>query len=447
MITKEIFAAYKLFREQAACPFCKLPNVASVDGLYWCALDKSMNPIAQVGKSFFRKPHYWMFYCETCGRYFLTSKSEGRIINDNFFNDIVNSTLIEDVSPSDAVKILAEKAYGSFCEYYKTSSMLKNLVKQYAIYRIQADMRTLIGSERIKDIELPLNVAHDKLNDFIFTGIKKSVLVKFPRRAYYQKKAEQLFGNDSDSYHNELMEVILDKLLVGFLFDFFYLLKDECEIYLRDHYVFEANYILNNQEVTDGYFNELYGRCIQIIVDAMQSLGLNIPIIEMEKIIYGNLIIRMSEDTSLSIMHNIIMCNLSINNREEVAGGMKKLNIDRNNVKRDMNLDVTEKNLKDIDVAITNSTIGGDFNIRLGETENDDFEKAINVIKNSTLDKQAIDVLVKIMNDAQASIKENCTVEQEKVKRRFEDIITSLGDKVKPILQTLAPIATISIFS
>ena len=334
MITRRKFEQYKNFREQAGCPHCRKPDVPYGDGLFWCALDEKFNPLqerimAKFKKRFFAKkitqeeiynavihtaPSFYAWHCEGCGRYWIETVNGG-MVYDNIPGDFESAPkndtgTVESVSATEAMKRLADKAYGFFEEGYKSSPEFESLVQEYSIYRVKADVATLNGSDRIQEIEKPLVEARDKLDEYLFNTVKSSLKQKFPNRSYYQVEAQKLW-TDMEEYSNTLAKLFFDRMSVGFVCDLFYLLKKSCSDYMRANYPREAHFCLDNPDNADGWWNELYGRSVKISVDCMSSLGLDIPIVDMEKIIFGNLSV-IGKGADINIIKNVVFGNLSI---------------------------------------------------------------------------------------------------------------------------------------
>ncbi|GHU77043.1 hypothetical protein AGMMS49992_23850 [Clostridia bacterium] len=334
MITRVKFDQYKNFREQAGCPHCRRPDVPSGDGLYWCALDAKFNPLqerimSKFQRRFFKKkisqeelynavihtaPSFYAWHCETCGRYWIENVA-GQMIYENIPSDFAaapknDNGAIETVSSNEAMKRLVERAYGFFEDKYKGSPELASLVKNYSIFRVKADVATLNGYDRVQKIEKPLVIARDKIDEYLFNTVKESLKQKFPNRAYYQVEAQKLW-TDVEEYSNTLARCFFDKMAVGFISDLFYMLKDYCSGYMRANYPREARFCLEIPDNADGWWNELYGRSVEIAVGCINSLGLNIPIIEMEKIIFGNLSV-IGKGADINIIKNIVFGNMAI---------------------------------------------------------------------------------------------------------------------------------------
>ena len=330
MITVHIFDKYKQFREQADCPFCRREDIPYGDGLYLCALDKKFNPLQEKIISRFKRnlfpvkmsgenihneilkaaPSFYAWNCEGCGRYWIEA-IDGKMVYDNIFPSTTAAPpQINGVKPTDAIKILATKAYGFFEDEYRSSREFRVLISNYAEYRVKADVSILNGWDRRKEIEKPLIVHRDKIDEYLFSLFKASLLKKFPKRSYYQVEAQKLFS--IDEFCETLARVFLDKLMVGFLPDLFYMLKDECSCYLRCNYPREAHLIMNNPDNMDGYFKELYGRSVKMIADCMCSLGINVPIIDADKIQFGPITIA-ENGACINIAKLIVFGDVNIN--------------------------------------------------------------------------------------------------------------------------------------
>ena len=318
MITRSEFDKYKQFRKQAGCPFCSRREVFSGDGLYYCNLDNEFNSLYEkiINKFIFKRffpslitddefqkeadknpTTYFAFYCEICRRYWIDDIT-GKMIKEIPWN-------IEEIqkgnsewftaSPREAVIHLAEKANEFFEQEYHKSKEIHSIIKTYSELLAKAQMELLhyrhTTNKSINEIIKPYSLSYDKLTDWMFATIQNSLMKKFPYRSDCIHQALTLY-NDSDEkpeMQRAVCEVLANKMMSSFANELFRSIKEYYERVLQNEYPDEYGWFLNNKEWLNGLWNELYGRSIKIIYVGLQNFGIEISLIDMKKIVFGNL--------------------------------------------------------------------------------------------------------------------------------------------------------------
>jgi len=201
----------------------------------------------------------------------------------------------------NAIEVLAKQAFVFFEEAYSNTDSLCSLIKNYSRYRVMSDVSIMVGGDRRKEIEKPLIRYRDKIDEYLFEAYKSSLSIISSNIANYQN---ELRHYSMEELHVILCKVFLRKLLSDFLLDLFYALKENCRQYMRKIYPIEAAFVLDNHDYADGYDNELYGRSVKMIVQAMYSLGIDVPV-ENVPIIYGN-VTHIVEQVMASVNVNVL---------------------------------------------------------------------------------------------------------------------------------------------
>ena len=330
MITKRQFEKYKQFRYQSYCMFCVLeePN-----GLYWVMLDSNNDALVEAHrrqiikdckKEHFKtreekvdfiskalenlQPDKYAYHCEDCGAYWING-----VCND-LFHTAKYPVPSNDITPDEAVVLIAKKAAAYFMSKYGNSAEFIRLVTQYSEYRVHADVTIRSGGERSREIEIPLVECSSALNDFLFESFKESLLNRFYGREFLQRRIEEMYNGEEELNLRgfQFIEELLTKN--GFLGIFIKLLKDSYAGFVKQFYPLEAGYFLDGGKVEPGLENELYGRCIAKIFDNM--LGLSISDSDKDNIIheiinYGDWR-SLSKNQVLEIIHTIVFKTVKV---------------------------------------------------------------------------------------------------------------------------------------
>ena len=435
MITKQAFDEYKAFREQAGCPFCKRDDVPFGDGLYWCALDEKLNPIQEaIMSSFTRKlfpmkmteenirsealkrpPTCYAWHCEGCGRYWIDSDT-GMVLDNVFPPSAPDNLPTDGVSPSEAMGLLAEKAYSFFECDYKSSSRFESLVEMYSTFRVEADVATLNGYDRIQEIEKPLIQARDKLNEYVFDTVKSCLKKMFPNRSYYQIEAQKLW-EDMDEYSNTLAKLFFEKMAIGFVPDLFYLLKKNCSNYMCINYPREAHFCLDNPDNADGWWNELYGRSVSVAVDCMGALGLNIPVVDMEKIVYG----PVSAGDGAIAIKNVVFGGVTLGD-----GSMYFEDYHGND--------------------FHGQTVVHKETLTANSFSAEAVEAMKKIAEATALTQEQKDALIDLIKDAKQAHEKDNGGEKESCKKAFRFFLSGAGEVVKETLKTVLPSLILTFF-
>jgi len=355
MLNKKDFEEYKEFYELKRCPWCffdkELPTGG--DGLFACALDEKFIPLNKkktdiYGKKNQRKVEwtamkklikkalfgssrldsdqldkeyttqieielkkqlnlsYYAYQCEGCATCWVESvkdKSYTQKLNLGY----IPAVIFYPTNSRDATAHLADKAYSFFEDEYKNSQELELLIEEYASLRVDADVSIMNGWERQKGPVKAIEKAMDRLNEFLYNSIHKSMLKQFPGRSLCIAKAEELFS--TEELLQAIARLVMDRLLVEFINELSFPLWDNYKVFLRNRYPAEAMFILDDFDRRDGCYNELYGRCIKLTVTVMAALGVEMQLLESDKIIFGNF---NAEGDIRTITKNFTMLNMTV---------------------------------------------------------------------------------------------------------------------------------------
>jgi tetratricopeptide (TPR) repeat protein len=229
---------------------------------------------------------------------------------------------LPNLTPRKAVVYLAEKANEFFEQEYKTSDEFSDIIKTYSELLARAQMEMLnyrdTTDEVINNVLKPLNLYYDKLSAWIFNTIQSSMIKKFPNKFYYTREAQKLFPDntpDLDEFGNAVCKELSNKLMSGFVIELYHSLKKHYERILQRDYSAEYHWFSTDKDRLDGLWNELYGRSICVVFDCLISLGLNISLTDMEKIIYGNLSIIINvigDGADINIINNFVCESIKV---------------------------------------------------------------------------------------------------------------------------------------
>jgi len=233
---------------------------------------------------------------------------------------------LPNLKPRQAVVYLAERAYEFFdYEYNNVENEIHNIIKTYSELLAVAQVASFhyqdTTDEVINNVLKPLNLYYDKLEAWVFNTIQDSVIEKFPNKFYYIQIALTLFDN-TDELINAVHKELSNKLKSIFVIELYRSIKKHYERILKTYYPNEYNFL--DKEGLDGLWNELYGRSIKLIFDCLQSLGLEISLIDMEKIIYGNIDV-FGNEVDINIINHIVFgnSNIIIEKKQDKMGNNK----------------------------------------------------------------------------------------------------------------------------
>ncbi|MCL2598033.1 MAG: hypothetical protein FWD66_10390 [Paludibacter sp.] len=444
MITRGQFDKYKDFREQAGCPFCMRKEVLSGDGLFYCNLDKKFNPLKEkIIKKF--KSKWWFFhifnkettsyyawYCERCHRYWIEDRT-GKMIKEitweieNIPNEDKKKCFT--TTPREAVMRLAEKANEFFeQEYNNPSNEIHSIIKTYSEFLAKRHMDILNGRHNIEVIK-PLCLYSDKLTDWVFTTIQRSLKKKFPYRADYIHQVLKVHDADTkevDILINDVCTELSHKLMSGFVMDLWQSMKEHYERILQSDYPFEYNFLISKEEGLDGVWSELYGRSIKVIFECLKSLGLDIPALpDKEKIILGT---NNVNGINNNIVNYIVFGESNINSNiinQEKMGNNKSSSFEDFKVVGNANItrpteDDADYKKFDVggDLTITTVSQGEQININNLNAKID--ELCIAIRKSEMNNEISIEMMLTLKEAIQA-IQDKNSAKQQEVKRKLSE--------------------------
>jgi len=240
------------------------------------------------------------------------------------------------VDAREAIKYLAEKAHEFFELEYYASSEIHNIIKKYSELLATVQMEFFnyrdTTDDVINNVIKPFDIYEYKLITWIFDTIRIARLKNFPNKFYYNYKIFRLFDDNpspsdlekiSDDVLNAVTKEFAIKLMLGFVTELYRSIKEHYERILQTNYPIEYHIFLTDKDGLSGLWNELHGRSIKIVFDCIKSLGLNnIDIVNMEKIIYGNLNIDVrGNDADINIIKNFVLgtegIKVSVTTKEE----------------------------------------------------------------------------------------------------------------------------------
>ena len=220
------------------------------------------------------------------------------------------------VTPREAVVRLAEKAYDFFEQKYNASDEIHGIIKTYSELLAIAQMERFhyrdTSDEVTNKIIKPMNLFYDKLDEWIFNTIQSSLIEKFPMKSYLTRQAYKLYDDDDNLVIHAICNELSNKLMSGFVIELSHSIKKPYEKILQNHYPVEYNFFIEDKDRIEGIWDELYGRSVKVVFDCLKSLGLNISLIDKNKIIYNKVVVSSDGTTPINIIKNIIFGDIDV---------------------------------------------------------------------------------------------------------------------------------------
>jgi len=220
------------------------------------------------------------------------------------------------VPPREAVVRLAEKAYEFFEQEYDTSDEIHSIIKTYSELLAVAQLERFnyrdTSDEVTNKIIKPMNLYYDKLDEWIFNTIQSSLIKKFPMKAHLCTQAYKLYDNDDNLVMHAICNELSNKLMSGFVIELSRAIKNPYEQIFQNHYPTEYHWFSEDRDRLEGVWDELYGRSVKVVFDCLKSLGLNISLIDKDKIIYNKVVVSSDGTTPINIIKNIIFGDINL---------------------------------------------------------------------------------------------------------------------------------------
>ena len=220
------------------------------------------------------------------------------------------------VPPREAIVRLAEKAYEFFEQEYNNSNEIHSIIKTYSELLAIAQQERFHyrdnTDEVINKIIKPMHLYYDKLDEWIFNTIQSSLIKKFPMKAHLIRQAYKLYDDDDNAVMNAICNELSNKLMSGFVIELKHSLKKYHEIILKNNYPEDYEFFSNYKDGLEAIWDELYGRSVKIVFDCLQSMGLDISLIDKNKIIYNKVVVSSEGTAPINIIKNIIFGDIDV---------------------------------------------------------------------------------------------------------------------------------------
>ena len=342
------------------------------------------------------------------------------------------------VTPREAVVHLAEKANEFFEQEYNSSYEIHSIIKTYSELLAKSQMEFLhyrdTTDEAINKLIKPLTLYYDKLEEWIFSTIQSSMMKKFPNRFFYDYQAFSIYDDgteDLDKLRNVVCQELSNKLMSGFVVELYRSIKGHYEQVLQNDYPFEYQFFSTiDKKGLDGIWNELYGRSVRVVFDCLKSLGIDISLIDMDKIVYGNLDVT-GQGGGVNIDKSAILGN--VNNYPSIY--INKIREKMIEINAGVNID-------------NGSIVGGSViskpTVIVGSSNDEVLQSISGLI--SDIQKSNLEVadnLIGLLQELTQAIQTNNTVKQTETKTEFKGFWRAVGSTVKDVLQASAHLTTV----
>ena len=218
-------------------------------------------------------------------------------------------------TPRQSVEYLAEKAYEFFEQEYYASDEIHSIIETYTTLLARAQMARFHyqdnTDEVINKVIKPMYLYYDKLGAWMFNTIQSSLTEKYPTKSYYARQAYKLFDDDNSAM-DAICKELSNKLRSIFVIELWHSIKKHYEKVLQNYYPTEYKFFTNDKDGMEGLWDELYGRSVQVVFDSLKSLGLNISLIDKDKIIYNKVVVSSDGTTPINIIKNIIFGDIDV---------------------------------------------------------------------------------------------------------------------------------------
>lgn len=226
------------------------------------------------------------------------------------------SVELPDVTPRKAVVFLAKKTYEFFEQEYNNSNEIRGIIKTYSELLATVHIETLkyrdTTDEVITNIIKPLELSDYELVSWLCTALQSSLKKKFPNHFYYIYQAFKPYGDDTSvsEKHGEIVMANITKelsniLMLVFVNELFRSIKEHYERVFQRDCPDEYRWLFTDKDKLSELWNELRGRAAMIMADCFKFMGIDIPLIDMEKIIFGDLDI-VGEGADININKSIV---------------------------------------------------------------------------------------------------------------------------------------------
>ena len=231
--------------------------------------------------------------------------------------DEMKEAELNPVAPREAVVRLAEKAYEFFeQEYNNNSGEIHSIIKTYSELLAIAQQERFHyrdnTDEVINKIIKPMYLYYDKLDEWIFNTIQSSLIKQFPMKSHLISQANKLYDNDDNLVMNAICNELSNKLMSGFVIELKHSLKKYHEIILKNNYPDDYELFSKYKDGLEAIWDELYGRSVKVVFDCLKSMGLDISLIDKNKIIYNKVVVSSDGDAPINIIKNIIFGDIDV---------------------------------------------------------------------------------------------------------------------------------------